>query len=72
MLAYPVLHFHCEILICKRFIHSYHENIVEDFKTSRVGQWYSKLKRMSGVDNNRQTDLPIEIPTWSLKNNNGV
>ena len=29
---------------------SYYSNIVEDLKTSNVGKWYSKLKRMSSDD----------------------
>ena len=29
---------------------SYYTNMVDDLKTSNVGQWYSKIKRMSQID----------------------
>ena len=29
---------------------SYYKNMVEDLKVSNVGQWYSKVKRMSSID----------------------
>jgi hypothetical protein len=35
---------------CQEAKKNYYENIVKDLKTSRPGQWYSKLKRMSTHD----------------------
>ena len=48
---------------------SYNENVVEDLKTSNVGKWYSKLKRMSSTEKFRDdnvylqefTDVPSQI-----------
>ena len=40
--------------------HNYYENIVQDLLTSNTGKWYSKLKRMSGQESNKQSDVMIE------------
>ena len=40
--------------------HSYYENIVQDLLRSNTGKWYSKLKRMSGQESNKQSDVMIE------------
>ena len=39
---------------------SYNTNIVEDLKTSNIGQWYSKLKRMSGLANHHEERIDVE------------
>ena len=45
----------------------YNKNVVEDLKSSNIGQWYSKLKRMSGVSKVRDEKITVEalseIPT---------
>ena len=45
---------------CEKEKVKYFENIVKDLKDSNPGQWYSKLKRMSGQDSNSQADIMIE------------
>ena len=48
--------------------HDYNEKIVEDLKTSNVGQWYSKLKRMAGSENHRSEQVHIdELSDLSVK-----
>ena len=39
---------------------SYYTNIVEDLKESNIGQWYSKIKRMSGNKCNSEENFDIE------------
>ena len=39
---------------------SYYTNMVEDLKTSKVGQWYSKVKRMSSIDPTRDEKICVE------------
>ena len=39
---------------------SYNENVVEDLKTSNVGRWYSKLKRMSSTEKFRDDKVYLE------------
>jgi hypothetical protein len=38
---------------CKTEKENYYCNIVRDLKTSNPGQWYSKIKRMSGQEVNK-------------------
>ena len=38
---------------------SYYSNIVEDLKTSNVGKWYSKLKRMSCDDQSQSSKVNV-------------
>ena len=38
----------------------YYENMVVDLKTSNPGKWYSKLKRMSGQDVNKQDKILVD------------
>ena len=38
---------------------SYYSNIVEDLKTSNVGKWYSKLKRMSSDDRTKSDKVNV-------------
>ena len=40
----------------------YYKNIVDDLKTSNPSKWYSKVKRMSGTENNGTTDTHVEEP----------
>ena len=40
--------------------HSYNEKIVEDLKISNVSQWYSKLKRMSGMESINEDRVTVE------------
>ena len=39
---------------------SYYTNIVEDLKTSNPGQWYSKLKRMSTIDQTKDDEVIVQ------------
>ena len=39
---------------------NYYENIVYDLKTSNPGKWYSKVKRMTGKDSERQEKICID------------
>ena len=39
---------------------NYYKNIVEDLKVSNVGQWYSKLKRMSSIDEHLEEKVLVE------------
>ena len=34
--------------------------MVEDLKTSKIGQWYSKVKRMSSIDPTRDEKISVE------------
>ena len=50
-------------LFLEQFDHEkekYYANIVHDLKTSNVGKWYSKLKRMSGQEINSVTEVMID------------
>ena len=38
----------------------YYENMVEDLKESNVGQWYSKVKRMSSIDPTREEKILVQ------------
>ena len=38
----------------------YYKNMVEDLKTSNVGQWYSKIKRMSSIDPTQEDKVNVE------------
>ena len=38
----------------------YYENMVEDLKYSNVGQWYSKVKRMSQLDPTKEEKILVE------------
>ena len=44
----------------KELKESYYVNMVEDLKTSNVGQWYSKVKRMSSVDPTHDDKVLVE------------
>ena len=44
---------------------NYYNNIVKDLKTSKPGQWYSKVKRMSGIGGMESTLSVEEIATLS-------
>ena len=35
----------------------YYKNRVEDLKTSNTSQWYSKLKRMSSLDQSKEYEI---------------
>ena len=37
----------------------YYTNMVEDLKTSNVGQWYSKVKRMSSIDPTKEEKVCV-------------
>ena len=39
---------------------AYNKKIVEDLKISNVSQWYSKLKRMSGMENMKEDKVTVE------------
>ena len=39
---------------------SYSKDIVNDLKTSNAKDWYSKIKRMSSIDQSKNTDLIVE------------
>ena len=39
---------------------NYYINIVQDLKAGNPGQWYSKLKRMSNMDNTQNSDIIVE------------
>ena len=38
----------------------YYKNRVEDLKTSNTSQWYSKLKRMSSLDQTKEDEIEVE------------
>ena len=38
----------------------YYENIVQDLKESNIGQWYSKLKRMSNMDSTKEDKVVVQ------------
>ena len=38
----------------------YNVNMVEDLKTSNIGQWYSKVKRMSSIDPTREEKVIVQ------------
>ena len=38
----------------------YHKNIVQDLKTSNPGQWYSKIKRMSTLDQTKDEEVVVQ------------
>ena len=38
----------------------YYENIVQDLKQSNVGKWYSKLKRMSSIDQTKEEKVVVQ------------
>ena len=39
---------------------NYYSNMVEDLKSSCQGQWYSKVKRMSGLEKDKLSDIIVE------------
>ena len=39
---------------------AYYKNRVEDLKTSNISQWYSKIKRMSVVDQTKESYVEIQ------------
>ena len=39
---------------------SYRKKILDDLKTSKPGQWYSKIKRMTGQFNEGSSDMLVE------------
>ena len=39
---------------------SYNKNVVEDLKTSHPGQWYSKIKRMSTLDQSKEDKISVQ------------
>ena len=45
---------------CKDEKENYYERIVKDLKESNVSQWYSKVKRMAGQDQERRADLTLD------------
>ena len=45
---------------CEYEKEKYYENIVSDLKTSNVGKWFSKVKRMSGRDKDKQNNIMVE------------
>ena len=44
---------------CTEEKEKYYANIVEDLKVSEPGQWYSKLKRMSGHDQMKNKEVQV-------------
>ena len=46
--------------MCKAEKESYYENIVHDLKTSKPGEWYSKIKRMTGQTKNCSEKINVE------------
>ena len=38
----------------------YYVNMVEDLKTSNIGQWYSKVKRMSSIDPTKNEHVSVQ------------
>ena len=44
----------------KKFKQNYYQNMVEDLKTSNIGQWYSKLKRMSSIDPTKDQTVQVQ------------
>ena len=46
---------------CETEKKKYYENIVSDLKTSNPSKWYSKLKRMSGQDQNQLNQNNINV-----------
>ena len=47
--------------LCRYEKEKYYTNIVEDLKTSNISQWYSKVKRMSGLKENSPDYLVDEL-----------
>ena len=45
---------------CKNDKEKYYENTVADLKTSNPGKWYSKVKRMSGQNDNHNQEICVE------------
>ena len=45
---------------CKEEKENYYERIVSDLKESNVSQWYSKVKRMAGQDQEKRADVTID------------
>ena len=45
---------------CEVEMKNYYENIVQDLKESNTGQWYSKVKRMAGQEDNRGEIVTVE------------
>ena len=39
---------------------TYYKNRVEDLKSSNISQWYSKLKRMSSIDQSKENEVEVE------------
>ena len=39
---------------------SYYKNVVEDLKDSNPGQWYSKIKRMSTIDQTKDDVVTVQ------------
>ena len=46
---------------CQKVKESYYKNMVQDLKDSKPGQWHSKIKRLSGQENDRNSKISIEI-----------
>ena len=44
---------------------NYYTNIVSDLKTSNVSQWFSKVKRMSGQEEDRSDNTVDELLGYS-------
>ena len=38
----------------------YYKNIIKDLKTSKIGQWYSKLKRLCSYDQQKSESVTVE------------
>ena len=47
-------------LKCAEEKRKYYNNIVSDLRESNISQWYSKVKRMSGQDQNSCADLTVD------------
>ena len=45
---------------CKKAKEKYYNNIVHDLKTSNPSKWYSKVKRMAGVDEQKSSEILID------------
>ena len=45
---------------CQSAKESYYKNMVEDLKHTNVSQWYSKVKRMGGVNLKRQENVYVD------------
>ena len=45
---------------CKAEKEKYYDRIVSDLKESNISQWYSKVKRMAGQDQEKRADLTVD------------